>query len=334
MSSIVQIKDSAYDGLQSLRVYGNTVQNLWVNPSGSVNGVTFTPNSDGSISISGSPTGSNRRVDSEAIYVLKPNTQYTISIDRTLGSGSHVMLIGRDADGDQVPNTTAVVALTGNETFETFTVPSGAVSCICSMQVNSNGTASGTYRVMLNEGSEPEPWCPPGLNSVGDDGSVDIVTAGKNLTGAVEFDSDWATIYPAGTSKTMVEALNRLVAGTYTLSADFELTETDSDFNGTTNSYGFIFGRGFNDYLLVDSAKKWGADAKVGDVKHYEKQFEVTEDYVGNFGVFYAYGCGIGSTGATGKAHISSVQLELGSTATDYEPPNVTTTPSTSKATP
>ena len=31
---------------------------------------------------------------------------------------------------------------------------------------------------MLNEGSEAEPWCPPGLNSVGE---LSVVTAGKNI---------------------------------------------------------------------------------------------------------------------------------------------------------
>lgn len=164
--------------VQDMVVYGKTVQNLWVNPSGTANGVTFTPNASGSVTISGSPTGSNNRANSENIYVLKPNTQYTISIDRALGSNSYVMLVGYDVDGDQVPSTAAVVTLTRDETFETFTVPSDVVSCTCSMQVNLNGTASGTYRIMLNEGSTAEPWCPPGLSSIDE---VELVTAGKNL---------------------------------------------------------------------------------------------------------------------------------------------------------
>lgn len=165
--SVVTADDSFHCKPVEMTVYGNTVQNLWVNPSGTANGVTFTPNADGSVTISGSAVEGNKRVNSEDIYVLRPNTQYTISIDRALGAGSYVMLVGHDVDGGQVPSNTAVVALTGGETFETFTVPSGVASCTCSMQVNSNGTASGTYRVMLNEGSEAEPWCPPGLNSVG-----------------------------------------------------------------------------------------------------------------------------------------------------------------------
>ena len=320
---LISIDDSAYDGFNGMTVYGNTVQNLWVNPSGTVNGVTFTPNANGSISISGSPTGSKSLVDSEDIYVLIPNTKYTISIDRTLGTGSYVMLVGHDADGNQVPSNTAVVTLTGNETFETFTVPSGVVSCACRMQVNSNGTASGTYRVMLNEGSEAEPWCPPGLNSVGDDGSVDIVTAGKNLLARMGPSLPYTT---AGITFSDNGDSGIRINGTATEAAYYNFF-SNSPAKATRITPGeytaSLIGGGSGLNLSVEYF-----DGGIGGSRTSWLATNVP---------------GVSNTGsidrpvylrpflsvAKGKTVDTVVypQLELGSTATDYEPPNITTTP-------
>lgn len=320
---IISIGENGGKTPYSLTVYGETRQNLWMNPATrTANGVTLTNNADGTITLDGTCTANTWIFIT--VYNFKANTTYTLSLDKAVqNSGDAITgFYAEEFDADEA--STSHMVQPGNTSI-TFTTKSSVSKANCAFLAYTGAVLSGTYRVMLNEGSEPEPWCPPGLNSVDE---LSVVCAGKNLTGAAEFDSTWETIVQPGVSGDMVDALNLLPPGVYTLSADFELTETDSDFDGTTSSYGFVFGKAAQDYLFKDYlSRKWGADAKVGDVKHYEAQFEVTEDYVGQFGVFYAYGCGVGSTGATGKAHVSSVQIELGNAATAYEPPQVTTTP-------
>lgn len=179
MSSIVQIKDSAYDGLQSLRVYGNTTQNLWVNPSGTKNGVTATANTNGSVTLSGTASAINSVITKE-IYVLRVGSTYTLSIDKAVTGGRGVYVNFLNSDDARL-NIYWVGGSENSSLSVTFTVPSTAAYAIFGIGFASGSNVSGTYRVMLNEGSEAKPWCPPGLNSVGDGGSVDIVTAGKNL---------------------------------------------------------------------------------------------------------------------------------------------------------
>ena len=176
---LITIDDSAYDGFKGMTVYGNTVQNLWVNPLEESNsGVTLTHNPDGTFTLSG--TANNQEIWFYAtIYALKPNTQYTLSCSADWDPRVTVRIQENYDGGFDLHD-----VLSSRNSF-TFTTRSNATRTQCVVSMQSNGsTASGTYRVMLNEGSKAEPWCPPGLNSVGDGGSVKIVTAGKNLFGS------------------------------------------------------------------------------------------------------------------------------------------------------
>lgn len=162
-----------------MTVYGNTRQNLWVNPSGTNNGVTVTANENGSITVNG--TATNVSIVQVISYVLRPAGEYTLSIDKSVSS---VVDCGFVVEWYK-SNMSVSNVLVGYDSnlSATFTIPSDTEYCMLKFRVASGATVSGTYRVMLNEGSAAEPWCPPGLNSVGDGGSVDIVTAGKNLIG-------------------------------------------------------------------------------------------------------------------------------------------------------
>ena len=175
-ASIIQGSTEVTGGgrIKELTVYGNTRQNLWVNPSGTGNGLTVTANVDGSVTLSG--TAIITAVIQVTSYVLRPGGTYTLSIDKsvsdTIGCGASVEWYKDDA-----PVSNVIVGF-GDTLSRTFTVPSDTDYCKMRLRVVSGITVSGTYRVMLNEGSEPELWCPPGLNSVDE---LSVVTAGKNL---------------------------------------------------------------------------------------------------------------------------------------------------------
>ena len=276
---LITIDDSAYDGFKGMTVYGNTVQNLWVNPSGTSDGITVTSNDNGSITLSGSAISDIPYVAVNS-YVLRPNTSYTLSIDKAFSENMRV--------GCRINDAFTGFSLTTGQTSMTFTTPATLTTVEMGVLAVAAGvTVSGTYRIMLNEGSEPEPWCPPGLNSVGDDGSVKIVTAGKNLFLKTSIDQ----------SKYNITAPNALVPGVeYSVSI----------------SVGGRFGVGKGS----SPDHNIGSYVPVGESTTFVATLEdaLFDDMI------------VTLPAAAESIDSINIQLELGSTATDYEQPNITTT--------
>lgn len=308
--SVVTADDSFPCKPVEMVVYGNTVQNLWVNPSGTSSGVTATSNVDGSITLAGTSTAFANIMTSK-IFTLKPGTQYTLSADKVPSSTAQALFKVRtlnDSNG-MIKEYSATVDGT------TFTADSGAVSAVCIFAAQSGTTVSGTYRVMLNEGSEAEPWCPPGLNSVGDDGSVKIVTAGKNY-----FPRMSSTTF-AGITVTANSDGSYTLNGTSTATdAGVSVLNVDGIPKGhelTISSYGY------DDTIVKVQISYDDVDGTMvyQDVLNKPKTFTIPESTRH-----------INARVAVNKANntVNNVtvypQLELGSTATDYEPPNITTT--------
>lgn len=297
-------------------VYGSTRQNLWVNPSGTGNGMTVKANADGSLTVSGTATGT--AIIQVTSYILRPGGTYTLSIDKNV---SDVDLCGASVewykDGVPVSN---IIAGFDNILSRTFTVPDDTDYCMMRFRVASGTTVSGTYRVMLNEGSEAEPWCPPGLNGVDE---LSLVCAGKNLlarmgpslpytrAGITFSDNGDGGIRVSGTataaayynffSDSPAQAL-RITPGEYTAS----LIGESSGLNLSVEYYDGEIGGSRTSWLMtnVHSVSNTGSI----DRPVYLRPFLSV---------------------AKGKTVDTVVypQLELGSTATAYEPPAVTTTP-------
>ena len=146
-----------------LKVYGETRQNLWANPSGASKGVTVTSNDDGSITVDGTSTALSSIYINKKVYTLKPNTVYTFSVDK-LPEGFGFVVREDDSLGQSIISH-AIISSTDKSVQ--FTTMENAESALLYVAVNAGASVSGTYRVMLNEGDTAEPWCPPGLNSVG-----------------------------------------------------------------------------------------------------------------------------------------------------------------------
>ena len=299
-----------------LTVYGSTRQNLWVNPIGTGAGVTTTNNGDGSMAADGVSTDHvylyNR------VYQLAPGSTYTLTIDKTLGfeSVSGIYIDEKGSDGSTLA--THSVGIVATEL--TFTANAALAFCLLGIHVSPGQTVSGTYRVMLNEGGEAQPWCPPGLNGVDE---LSIVTAGKNLLARMGPSLPYTT---AGITFSDNGDGGIRVSGTATASASYSFfgISAAQAFRITPGSYTASLGgggRGLN--LSVEYFEgKIGADRtswlatnapgipNTGSIDRpvYLSPFLRVER-------------------GTAIDAVAYPQLELGSTATAYEPPAVTATP-------
>lgn len=286
--NIVSAKDAWLAKPLGLRVKGKTRQNLWVNPSGTMNGITVTANDDGSVTLSGANT-SYVQISSPIIYTVKPNATYTLSIDKVVSSSSSSSISFVLFATNGVTNGQNIhVGYTGHLS-QTFTTDSDVSNVGCRFYISTSQgtgfTVSDTYRIMLNEGDTAEPWCPPGLSSVDE---LSVVTAGKNLLnfdGAITMENGYGVRLPNTV----------LPPGTYFY-----------------QKFGEIAGEIVNLY-------------------HYD---DVSAALVNGNGSFTTDTIINGLSVRTAKANVIDsdtlsglIQLELGSTATDYEPPQVVTTP-------
>ena len=310
---IIDCGDTAGMPLTGLTVYGQTRQNLWVNPSGTTNGLTLTANEDGSITLSGTTTGLVAPYRQR--YVLRPGSTYTLSVDKVVQSSTDASkgcfsLEMHDSDSTLL---TKYVGF-GTTTAVTFTAPDGTIFARFGFYCKSGTTVSGTYRVMLNEGPEPQPWCPPGLNSVE---SLSVVSAGKNLYNADDF---------ADTNTISVED------GVITVGAGFDGWDTTGIIRtfipkGTKvslkkeiisgeSNVTVGFGPGL---LLVDSTGRHVLDH---DFCLYGTQNERTDTLPEDVYGFTAYI----NDEPSGEVKMK-VQFEIADAPTEYEPPNITSTP-------
>ena len=289
-----------------LTVYGNTRQNLWVNPSGTAGGVTVTSNGDGSMTLSGTAT-SAASVSSADSYIMKPSTAYTLSMNAAL-TGASFVVTEYDADGSQLAQHNV-----SSTSAASFTSSASVARCVMSLSVQSGQAISGTYRVMLNEGSEAQPWCPPGLHSVE---PTNLVTAGKNL---FQYTKQAGIFFTGGL----------LQVGTYTMSLE-SLADWWTN-NGGNGRYIYYY---MYDNLEAAAAAAAAAAAdgvmqgysSTGDINFADADVGVRSSVTFSLRtsgciLFVAY------YGATWIDQVTNIQLELGSTATAYEPPNITTTP-------
>lgn len=162
-SGVVMAVDDAYPTKPlGLKVYGKTRHNFWVNPSGTSSGVTVTSNDDGTVTVAGTSSTGNSTVATNIFYNLNPGSTYTISLDKETDFTNYGFYV-QSYDGSKYTTLGRVYGSTKNTTI---TVPSSSKGCRAGVQITGTTAVSGTYRVMLNEGSTAEPWCPPGLNSV------------------------------------------------------------------------------------------------------------------------------------------------------------------------
>ena len=305
--------------MSGLTVYGNTRQNLWMQGDTviQIEGVTFTPNEDGSVTASGTSTTSTDRgrVWGNDIYILKQGATYTLSVNAYSGKCVPYMQF---YESDGTPVSGPIKTLAAGATSVTFSVDDTWDFCRIGFLAREQGAASGTYRVMLNEGSEAEPWCPPGLNIVEE---LSIVTAGKNLAKM-----------PNGTKREMAGCINNS-DGSITLYS-----------NGNTANW-WVVGEDMSGYIIPGETYTVSVDKLIAGSSDYYSRLYITA-YDGDEMLFsYAFGVNALTRTFTMPDYFTSVtirfasyaghdiprqtvklQLERGDAATEHEPPSITTT--------
>lgn len=312
--SVVTADDSFPCKPVEMTVYGQTRQNLWVNPSGTRNGLTVTANEDGSVTLSGTPTSLTQV--SILSYALRPGSKYTVSKDVET-TGVKFLIRSYDSGGSFLRNE---VNADGWGNVETFTLHDDTACVYFGISVVAGQAVSGTYRVMLNEGSEPEPWCPPGLNSVN---SVEVWQSGKNLLARMGTDlpytSNGITFSDNGDSGIRISGTATatayynffsvgygtapvIPAGTYTASL---VGGIKGHINLGVGYYDYEIGGDFTNWLLSNATMP--SSGSVDRHVYIRAYLSVRSGVVVDTVVY--------------------PQLELGSTATAYEPPAVTSTP-------
>lgn len=293
-------------------VYGNTRQNLWVNPSGTSNGSTITENDEGSLTINNA-SEDGFSIVSEQIYTLRPGRTYTASVDKAVPISGFGFFV-QSYNGTAWATISSTIGISTNT--RTFEVPDDSVACRCGFQdTDTSADSSGTYRVMLNEGSEPEPWCPPGLNSVEE---LSIVTAGKNLA-STEFNN---TVSAGITFNTEFDGSISAVGtatSTYPQRVKVMNLPSNTDMVASKTVTGGI-GQGGYYYFIVYGVRGSEQKALVSTKNADEAAFNTGEyDY-------WTFTPVAEGNGVTFDCKLYP-QLELGSTASAYEPPAVTSTP-------
>ena len=242
---IVTCEDALPDsGLIETRFYGKTVQNLIPHFKNSVsNGVTFTANTDGSFTLSGTSTG-DYTVGQFSFYTVKPSTTYVFYVDKYVSSDSGIFVptIAESYNGSwqsqyQVGKTTLVRIFTTSPELE-------HVDFAIVRSGTTGATVSGTYRVMLREATEAEiaaaastpQTLPVYPDDSGPDASNDelgIMPLNDVSTLSDTFDDYWC---PPGLSS--IDNVEIVTAGKNILAASQDLGDTSGWANATLTDAG------------------------------------------------------------------------------------------------
>ena len=296
---------------REVRVKGKTWKNCWSKfAETTTKGVTITCDETGLFTLSG--TATSLVIFSNPVNGLAAGRQVTLL--KSGGTGFTAFL----TVGSNTQNTTVSV---GTSNTSTGTIASDATRFNANIRVESGATVNASFRVMLVEGTEvPDCFTPPA--SVTSVQAGNLVTAGKNLI--PELTQVGAS--SLGVTATLNDDNSITLNGTATGQASFALLGTApyTDVLGE-----FVPGR----YTLSVNSKVAGIKFEIMDWREQKNIFSLTT-----------------STSSSSTKTLSNIteytyirlqievdmvlnnvtiypQLELGSTATAYEPPNITTTP-------
>lgn len=300
---VAHAEDSYAQKPIEVRIKGKTWVNRFPSINDTQNGVTISADGTGLFTISGTATG-EINFSSEPFFNLASNKSATLVVSAYPKNVTGIFV------GTHNP-WTAFISLTSGTTA-TGTVPASNSGYRVGIAIEAGQTVNASFCVMLVEGSEvPDYFTPPA--SITSVQTGNLVTAGKNLInlsgshpsgqGAVNGQIIEAGPFAAGSNHEglFIKMANpiALPAGDYVLSANPAIPNESQLYIG------------FDDDSRVTIFAP-SASAK------FSLPFKRKLLYI-NFQTLDNTTSEISWRGV--------VQLELGSTATTYEPPNITTTP-------
>ena len=315
--------EDAYSGPREVRIKGKTWKNLWPKSSSSSNGITMSCDDTGLFTLSGTSTsvvwfGTN--------IPMTPNTNLKLSSTLPSTTAINVTVEFYNEAGDFLGK--------GDKTTVQIVTPEGTTKCKCVISIPSDTTVDTSFRVMLVEGTEvPDCFTPTGVHSVKPE---KIVMTGKNL---IEFDASndrdgiddvttpihaWDILVAASSGFRNTSEIVSVSVG----SNEFALNDNGASGYGpaiaipipadvtftlsgdiSKNNGLFTYG-----YWIDGDDRAYRSDAQSNGQKITGK---MPAGYSGILAIFRGNGDATDIT-------FSNIQLELGSTATAYESPQIT----------
>lgn len=300
---------------KEVRIKGRTVKNLYKIADGGYNGVKVSTNETGLMTVSGTATA-------DLYFVSKIDVVPNVSMAYYVSEApSNVILICEFYDS----GAKYISSFTANSVA---TVPQNAAKLNFGVYVKSGATVNASFRAMLVEGTEaPDCFTPAGIHGVE---IKKMVVAGKNL---LQLKPGLAQSTINGVTFTPQEDGGILVNGTATNTAfyDIDFAYTNTVVTTTANNTKpNLNGQTVTAYLVGAT----NAELFIGAFKDFDRP-------TGYYSIVNSVGVATAkipedalalrsflcvAAGKTVDNEIVYPQLELGSTATAYEPPNVTTT--------
>ena len=311
-----------------VRIKGRTVKNLWPAINTTNKGVTVATADTGITTLSGQNTADDNSFPYVSIEGVVAGKQYTLTLSSVTGMNTETFYVYAQAHGADDGYLNSFTLAT--ETSKTITLPAGTTSFRCGFIIRSGQSVNWSGRIMLVEGTEaPDCFTPPASIMSVQPGN--LVTAGKNLLSVY---SDM----PRKTSNANIEdgdivvgiASNGLIDPSK--ATDIEISDGEVSVNILSSGCGL----GFVRYLpqgtpfavsLVGSNKVRATFSYVSAEKTVANRNDFNATDFDTTGVV-PNGCIGVCIIIRNKDEIPGAvtcypQLELGSTATAYEPPNV-----------
>lgn len=286
---------------REVRIKGKTWANRWLSINGSLNGVTVSTDDTGLITISGTPTN-NVELFSEAMHTIKPNTSYsyrlTNIVSDNVDNASFALNYGTSNNSHFGKTTTGTFVSSnfGDDSTVRCEFYIGTSSSLIGKPFNWSG------RVMLVDGTEA-PDCFTPCASITSVETGNLVTAGKNLLPVAPQQSD--TVNGDGSY-----TLN----GTATVDI-YKYKESDTGFKLPPGTYTVSGGIADKVNVTIVKDDRWLMESS-------SKSNSITTTTPGDCYFYLRV-----NNGTTLNNVTVYPQLELGSTATPYEPPSITQTP-------
>lgn len=279
--------------------------------NGSSNGITWTKNENGSITVKGTSTALVN------INLVANPSEFILSTGKWTGSvigASKAKLVVQTLDGIQICNTNTS-ATRENKTEQ------GLKNFL--LQVQAQTTLNETIFVYLEKSDKalyeeytggkpsPSPKCPREITNIK---SADIGMCGKNLCEECNLPNiNWAQTLPKA-----VHLLNRMKGKSISITCTATLLSADDEAKIPNSNMGIIV-KGKRSLPYTEQVP-WGDGAKIGTTKTIVYSFTVPfDDEITNV---WVYGCGNSNDSpdrTNGRADVS-IQIELSTNATEYEP--------------
>ena len=301
-----------------VRVKGKTWANRWpYKETITIGGITVSMDSTGLMTVSG--TATEEYITIGPAIGVAPNKTYTIAVSSLPAN----VIVLADSYSSENKWLSSISVRSGTTAIGTTHADMGELRCL--VHVTKDATVNASFRVMLVEGdTAPDCFVPTGLHSVE---PTNLVTSGKNLLrprpDLAQSTTYGVTFTPQDDGGILVNGTSAGSDGSY-YNIDFDpahlSTAPGTDISAFVGSEIVVSGNGGNVnissvFKSIDDATTQpsgtvdgnAAIVPAGAVRARTYIFVNTNDTVNNVTVY--------------------PQLELGSTATAYEPPNVTTTP-------